>query len=74
MLDMVLRGFIAVEDGVLRMAKRDLRFVSRLRVFLRVVVLGGLAVMARRLFVVVGGGGVVLRAAEVCLDRSCEFE
>src|SRR5271154_4954065 len=64
MLDMVLRSLVVMEDGMLRVAVRNLRFVGRQREILLLAVLGGLAVMARRLLVVIGRRRMVLRDVE----------
>ncbi len=65
MFDMVHRGLIAVKDRRLRMTMCDLSLMrGQLEMFF-VAMFGGLIVMARRLIVMVGCGGVVFGAGQV---------
>jgi hypothetical protein len=71
---MVFRGFIAVEDGVLRMAVRGFGVMRRQRVILSVPVPGGFVMISRRPLVVVGRGSVMLRTTEFAFGGSGDFK
>src|SRR5436309_951440 len=71
-LDMMLRGRVAVEDRALGMAAGELCLIRRERVVVVGAIPGGLVVMPRRLLVRVSRGGVVLRTAETGRHRSDE--
>jgi hypothetical protein len=60
--DMILGGFIRVTRGELRMSVGDKRLMRRVGVIAFLVVLGCLAVMPRRQFVMVGRGKMMLFA------------
>jgi len=64
MLDMIPGGLVAVANGLLRVAVRDKRLVSRMRIVLRGVVPRGFAMMDCGLLVVNRRRLVMLRARQ----------
>ena len=62
MLDMVSRGFIRVIRGLLRVTMGDQGLMRRESVLVLAIVLRGLAMMIRRLLVVIGGGKMMIFA------------
>jgi hypothetical protein len=74
MFGMVFCGLIAAEDRMLGVAVGQLRFMCRHRLIVLVTMFGGLAVMVRRPFMMVGGRSVVLRAGEGGRKFSYDFQ
>ena len=70
MFRVVFRGFVAVEDGLLGVSSRHLGFLDRQGVFLTLSVTVSVAMVPRRLVVMVGSGSVVVRVGEIGIHRS----
>ncbi|WP_146002806.1 hypothetical protein [Telmatospirillum siberiense] len=70
MIDVMLRRFDTVEDGMLRMSMSEMRFASGHHVVFLVAMLCGSTMVLRRLLMVVGRHGVMFRATEGGLRNS----
>jgi hypothetical protein len=73
MLEMVFGRFISVANGLLRVAMRDERLMRRMRIVLPRVVLRCLAMVRRRLLMVLGCGEMVFRTCENSGHGSSNF-